>query len=318
MSSVTGVGLEPLCRQPAMIEHVRAHNYNTSTRLSAMDSSTTDTEQTDQHSRRAETEPDSASAESSTDSLAVIADSTYSKAQFIEPTTLGYIHIGAEVQPSTLPITLFPPSAEKATLLEKLKQQTQQLEEFETVETATVFKAVTMPPFHRFPYIKDHIDSLRLAQFDIAILIETSSPAVVPDVRDTTAYQTLVNTIQSEATQMHVMAARNKKRIDTVNKARDGLFIFNHFVADDPEVLLELFDHLAGGYVAETGLDNSTLLVPLDEEKADFVAINNAQWDISRFRFVWREMTNPGLRKYVQTHLEANQAGSMPVLYRLA
>lgn len=103
-----------------------------------------------------------------------------------------------------------------------------------------------------------------------------------------------------------------------VDKTRDGLFIFNHFVADDPDVLLELFDHLAGGYVAETGLDNSTLLVPLDDEEADFVATNNARWDISRFRFLWRELTNRSLRKYVQTNLKANRAGAMPVLYQLA
>lgn len=68
-------------------------------------------------------------------------------------------------------------------------------------------------------------------------------------------------------------------------------------------MLLEVFDHLAEGYVTETGFDNSTLLVPLDDEDADFDAINNARWDIGRFCFLWREMTNPGLRKYVQANL---------------
>jgi hypothetical protein len=56
------------------------------------------------------------------------------------------------------------------------------------------------------------------SSFDIAVLIETSSPAAVPDVQDTAAYQTLVETIQSEAVQMHVMAARNEKRIGDVAK----------------------------------------------------------------------------------------------------
>lgn len=140
----------------------------------------------------------------------------------------------------------------------------------------------------------------------------------MPDVQDTSAYQTLVDTIQSEATQMHVMAARNEKRIRDVDKTRDGLFIFNHFVADDATVMLELFDYLAGGYVAETGLGNSMLLVPFGDEEADYVAVNNARWDVSRLRFLWWEMTNSGLRNYVQANLKANQAGSMPVLYRLA
>lgn len=283
-----------------------------------MDPSTTDTRQPDRHSQQSGTEPTPDSEKSPTDQRPVIADSTYSKAQFIEPTSLGYIHIGAEVQPPRLPVTLLPTRGKKATLLKGLKQCARQLEQLDTVETATVFKAVTLPPFHRFPYIKDHRDSLRLARFDVAVLIETSSPAVVPDVQDTSIYGKLVDAIRSEATQMHVMTARNEKRIADVDKTRDGLFIFNHFVADDATVMLELFDHLAGGYEAETGLNNSTLLVPFDDDDADYVAINNARWDVSRLRFLWWEMTNPGLRNYVQDNLKANQAGSMPVLYRLA
>ncbi len=317
-----------------------------------MDPSTPDARQPDRHSQRTESEPEPDSGESSTDQHTVItrnrrflvssqakpdniADSTYSKAEFIEPTSLGYIHIGAEVQPPSLPITLLPAGGEKATLLRRLKQCARQLEQLDAVETATVFKAVILPPFHRFPYIKEHTDSLRLARFDIAVLIETRSTAAVPDVQDTEAYGTLVGTIRSEATQMHITAARNEKRIadvaerssaanqkseisGDVDKSQDGLFIFNHFVADDATVMLELFDYLAGGYVAETDLDNSTLLVPFNDEDADYVAINNARWDISRLRFLWQELTNPGLRSYVQTNLKANRAGAMPVLYRLA
>lgn len=42
---------------------------------------------------------------------------------------------------------------------------------------------------------------------------------------------------------MHVMAARNEKRIGDLDKSSDGLFIFIHFVAADPDVLLELFEY---------------------------------------------------------------------------
>jgi hypothetical protein len=148
-----------------------------------MDSSTTDTGQADRRSQQSGIEPDSASEESSTDQHVVIADATYSKATFIELITLGYIHIGAEVQPSTLPITLLPSRGKMADLLRRVKQHAHQLEQLEAVETATVFNAVIMPPFHRFPYIKAHTDSLRLARFDIAVLIETRSPAACPTYR---------------------------------------------------------------------------------------------------------------------------------------
>ena len=37
--------------------------------------------------------------------------------------------------------------------------------------------------------------------------------------------------------------------------------------------------YLAGRYQAETGLDNSTLLKPLEGEYSDYVLIKHARWD---------------------------------------
>jgi len=117
---------------------------------------------------------------------------------------------------------------------------------------------------------------------------------------------------------MHVVAARNAKRVGDVDKTRPGTFIFNYFVADDPAVMLELFDYLAGWYEAETGLDNSILLVPLDEEKSDYVAINHARWDASLPRFAWQQFSKRSFRTYLLANLKANHVGAMPILYRLA
>ncbi|WP_227377964.1 hypothetical protein [Haladaptatus halobius] len=299
-------------------EHVRANSYNTSNRLSDMDSSTDDTEHAEYRSTKLGSESPAESRESSTAEHAVVADSTYSRAQFIEPSSLGYIHIGATVRPRSLPLTLLPNGREKTELLTRLKERARHLEELEAVETAAIFETAAMPPLHRLPYIKEHKDSIHLARFDVAVLIETKSPVAAREVQDTQAYQSLMDAIQNAATDVHVMAARNEKRIGDVDKTKQGVFIFNYFVADDPDVMLELFDYLAGGYVAETGLDNSTLLVPLDNENADYIAINNARWDIGILRFLWRELTNKSLRSFVQTNLKANQVGAMPVLYRLA
>jgi len=65
---------------------------------------------------------------------------------------------------------------------------------------------------------------------------------------------------------MHVVVTRNAKQGGDVEKTRDDLFLFNYFVADDANVTLGLWDYLAGRYETETGLDNSTLLVPLEGE----------------------------------------------------
>ncbi|MFJ3793363.1 hypothetical protein [Kitasatospora sp. NPDC090091] len=79
---------------------------------------------------------------------------------------------------------------------------------------------------------------------------------------------------------------------------------------------LELWDHLAGWYAVETGLDNSTLLEPIGE--ADYAFVNHARWDIGVPRFLLRQLARPGFRSFVLTNLLVNRTGSMPVLYRLA
>jgi hypothetical protein len=94
------------------------------------------------------------------------------------------------------------------------------------------------------------------------------------------------------------------------------LFLFNYFVAEDTEVALELWDYLAGWYSVETGLDNSTLLEPID--KTDYAFVNHARWDYGAPRFAFHQFSKPSFRSYVLANLETNKTGSMPILYRLA
>ena len=52
----------------------------------------------------------------------VYTDRKYPPVKLIEPTTLGYIHIAAEVQPRSLPLSLFMPlGCEKSKRLIELK-----------------------------------------------------------------------------------------------------------------------------------------------------------------------------------------------------
>jgi hypothetical protein len=128
-------------------------------------------------------------------------------------------------------------------------------------------------------------------RFDIVVLVETSSPAATRGVQATPEYRALLGALTAAAKRTHVIAARNAKRDGDVDKTRPGTLIFNCFVADDPAVMLELFDYLAGWYEAETGLDNSTFASPLDDEKSDYVAINHARWDASLPRFAWQQFS---------------------------
>jgi len=249
-------------------------------------------------------------------------DPRYSRVNLIEPTTLGYIHLAAEVRPRPMPpqrLPFVPNGRAREELLSRLKMLASRLEQLELVEKATIFDAVAIPPTSRFSsYLKERADSIHLARFNVVVLIETASPEVAREVQRTPDYRGLVEALESEARDMHVMVARNAKRIGDVDKTKDGVFLFNYFVADDANVALELWDYLAGWYEVETGLDNSTLLVPLEDEASDYLAINNARWGGSLPRLLFRQLSKKSFRTYVQANLEANRVGAMPILYRPA
>jgi hypothetical protein len=256
--------------------------------------------------------------EKTTELQLVYTDRNYPPVKLIEPTTLSYIHIAAEVQPRSLPFSLFMPQGrEKSELLTALKALAHPLEQLDAVEKITIFHAGAMPRIERLPYIKQRKDAIRIPRFDIVVLIETKSVMASRQVQTTPVYRALVDTLTSKAKRMHIITARNAKRIADVDKTLPGLFLFNYFVADNAEVMLQLWDYLAGWYAVETGLDNSTLLVPLEGERSDYLAINHARWDVSLLRILWQQFSRFSFTFYVQENLEANRVGSMPVWYWL-
>jgi hypothetical protein len=238
----------------------------------------------------------------------------YAKVKLIEPTTLGYIHVAAEVAPRRLPF--LPDGREKSELLSRVKELAHQLERLDAVERVTVFDARAFAP--PSAYIKERRDAVHVAHFDIVVLIETTSPETTRAVQNAPAYQALVEALTSKARQMHVIAARNVKRIGDVDRTKKGLFLFNYFVGDDPQVTLELWDYLADWYEVETGLDTSVVLAPLEGEHSDYLIINYAHWDERFPRLLWRQLSKKSFRNYLLANLTANRVGAMPVLYQLA
>jgi hypothetical protein len=154
-----------------------------------------------------------------------------------------------------------------------------------------VYDAIAIPPLEWLPNVKDRADSIEIPRFDVVVLVETTSPPAIPDVQATPEYHTVIDALQTSAKRTHITTARNAKRLGYVDKTRQGTFIVNYFVADDPNVVLELFDYLAGWYEVEMGLDNSILLVPLEGEKSDYGEINHARWDGGLPGFALRQFT---------------------------
>jgi hypothetical protein len=247
----------------------------------------------------------------------VNAGSKYRKPSMLAPTELGYLHLGAAVRPHRVPVVL--PNRERTELLKALRARAAWLERLEQVVRVLVFRAIVMPPTGRLARdLAERNDSMHVADFDVAMLIETRSPAAAREVQRTEPYHRLLKELEGHAHALHVMAARSARRIGDVAATQDGLYLFNHFAAADAGVMLELWEHLAGWYVAETGLDNSIALVPLEGERSDYAIVHWARWNENPIRHFWRQLSQKSFRTYVTANLDANRAGSMPIYYRLA
>jgi hypothetical protein len=233
----------------------------------------------------------------------------YAPATFIDPPSYGYIHVAATVAPPAGRAPFVRKNPQRAALLARAKILAARLADLDTVTRATVYRAVLAPPAEAKVAVPP--------RFDVVILIETTSPQVIEEVQRTEQYRLLLEAVTGAAEDVRVMAARCIRCVADVDKSRPGLFLFNHFVADDAEVALRLWESLAGWYTAETGLDNSTLLEPVGDD-ADYIFVNHARWDYGLAALLWHQLSKRTFRTVVLAGLRANRTTAMPVLYRLA
>jgi hypothetical protein len=229
----------------------------------------------------------------------------------VDPPGLGYLLLSAEVESPTGPRP-FPGSSDaKTALLGRLKSAAADLAQLDAVERATVYRTVLAPTATGYARNAEHP-----ARYDVIVLVETTSPGELDGLQAGDAYAQVRKELDAEANRVDAMPARCVKSIADVDKTRPGLFLFNYFVADDVDVALKLWDHLAGWFMTETGIDNSTLLRPTGE--SDYAFVNHARWDYGVPGLALRMFTKPSFRSFVQANMNANRTGSMPILCRLA
>ena len=247
-------------------------------------------------------------------------DPRYGKVPLIEPTTLGYIYMAARIGSGTGPVVW--PAANRDIVIQNLITLAGELERVEQVVKATVFRAIVRPPTARLSdHLQRHRVLVRIADFDVMILVQTSSVAAIRDVEATGEYRALAAALRaatSASRDLFIMNARNVRRIADDDTSRGGLFLFNHFVAGDRQIILDLWDYLADWYRVETGLDNSVALGPPSGELADYAIVNWARWDNAPLVHFWRQLSKRSFWRYVVANLNANDAAAMPVYCRVA
>lgn len=247
----------------------------------------------------------------------VHAEGSPPRAQLVEPRPTGFIYLAGTVAPSPLPFVL--PNARRRKLLAEVKDLARALAQMDRVQQVRVFRAIVRPPTARFSrYLKQRAGTLHPADYDVMVLVEAESPEAARAIRHAPACRAIEEALTRSAQSTFVMVARNAKRIADVDATRPGLYLFNHFAADEPATMLVLWDYLAGWYVAETGLRNSEALVPLPGERTDYAVVNWARWDSSPLVHFWSQLSKRSFWRYVTGNLEANHAASMPIYCRLA
>lgn len=235
------------------------------------------------------------------------------KARLVHPKDSGYVLLAAEVDRRPV---FFPNSRKKEKLIESVKAITSELKGLDGVLNAAVFDARLIAPGEGRRLLRARAARIHRARYDLVVLIETTTPNTAKDLRQQATYHRLSDTIADAARYVHEIAASNVRRIANVDHNRQAVFLFNYFYADDPELLVPVFEYTAGWFMAKTRLADSTVLKPLNGERGDYGIINHASWP--RFRtFLPHLILRPSFRRYVLENFKANNIAAQPILYRL-
>jgi hypothetical protein len=227
----------------------------------------------------------------------------YAPPPFAKPPASGYVYLAASVEPPRERAPIPRGGARKDALLGRLKVLAAELKRQELVRRADVFRAVMVPPD-------------RHGHYDVSVLLETDSPDDLGALRACEPYRRMAEEVRGSAREVQEMPARCLRFLGDANAKDDGLFLFNHFTAEDPGTATRVWEHLAGWYVTELGLDNSCLIAPLDPSEYAFV--NYARWDMSLAEFAFKQYSRKSFRSYVRGNIAANGMTATPILYHKA
>jgi hypothetical protein len=205
---------------------------------------------------------------------------------FTEPAPYGYLYAGLRVDPPTR-LPFVRRSAVRAQAIRRCRDVTARLATAPEVVAATVYEAVLIPPAAHHP------------RFDVLVLVETTGTPPIEAVRELGAD--------------FVMSARNVRRIGDIDRSRTGMFLFNHFTAEDFGRALRTWEAIAEWFTDEAGVEDSALLEPV--EASPYVFVNHVRLPCGPVRFFLR-LLRPGFRAAVSRRLRAQGIGFAAVACR--
>ena len=240
-------------------------------------------------------------------------DEEPAKARLIKPAGSGYVLLAAEVDPHPL----LWPSRIKRHLIAECARWCADIAEEPGVLEAVTFKAILFPPIGEPGFLRRRRDQFHRARFDLVLLVETNTVARAEQLFESASFRLLEAHMRSEAAHVYVVAASNARRIGAVDHGREGVFLFNYFYADSLAQNLAVWEYTAGWFQKETGLDNSTVLTPIEPDLSQYTLINHCRWE-SVAQVLPALVFKRSFRNFVLAHFDANDTAPMPILYKLA
>ncbi len=232
-----------------------------------------------------------------------------------EPLKSGFILISAEVDKKT---SIWGQSKSKKSLIKKIKTLSPALKKYENVLDVTLFKAALFPPGRNGRYLNDLNNDKKIHdKYDVVLLIELNSVSDIEQISNDPVYHSMVDAFNNLSSYHFIYKAENIRRIDTVDHKKNGIFLFNFFVAKHKSQNLGIWEYTAGWFQEQTNLNNSTLFSSIDDKPQDYSVINHCRWD-SFINILPSLIFKKTFKTYVLDNFEANNVAAIPILYKLA
>lgn len=234
----------------------------------------------------------------------------WTRAQLVEPSAAGYVHVGVSSGPWRGPVPT--PRRARRHILRRMHLAQQALRTHPSVARVDVFRALLRPPGggDRVPGGEQ-----RSVAYDAVMLVETSDLGTAEDLLEQSPLADAVGDLRQLGTDVVAFAGANVRRIGPVDHDRQGVFLFNYFTAADIEDNLFAWQYTAGWFQDQTGLDNSTVIQPADAS-VPYRLVNHCRWDNLR-DVVPSLALKPSFRRFVLRVFAENGVAPHPILYRL-
>lgn len=221
--------------------------------------------------------------------------SRYPPVAFDAPIADRYLYAGWSVDPPAR-VPIVRRSDRRRAVIERCRVLARESEDRDGVTSATVFETELIPPLDGVP------------RLDVLMLTRATTPEALARVRDDVAR------LEPDL----VTEARNIRRIGDTERTRSATFLFNHFTAPNPVDAVTAWEKLAAWYTTQLGVDNTTLLAPVDtpDQTAPYALVNYVRVPQGARRFLFTQLVRPSFHTYVRPMLRDNGMVALPLLGR--